>query len=693
VNVVEEDPESFAFNYLNEQPRDVNVVQTEKEDKPKKRRGGKNKLSKFSYVQLSLLCLMATFLITDATPAVISNQPMVCGSHQTDLPHLFDISRTFTCTNNDTADPKLVPQNSTIMVYKPNLILWESPAYQCKKFTTIIETQISFFTDIKEKTVSSSDRVVTQGECLDMIRYKECRDGKLKGGNGVYLTDNKIDAKYVHCCKKHSFSADQCSIIEASVYAKHGSGEMESTAGDVSHCNYKDLHCQLSDGSILIWEANENVYCKEEEWYEVEGTFYDLHFVSKDRGMAFTFTQHGMGSAKDCDGNVTSVTDQGLMVRFLTPLINTTIRDNIVDKYSLQGEFSAVINSVAQAIVHEQTQLAQKLFWSSYYYSCHNAAQMISIITMLLEQHPTMAARYMLQMTNIVANSGPGYLEVFPCTEIAPDMYELLPMPEGNCTNYIPIKLNMGGSETQGFLNPVDNIIHADTYNVNCERVNGSLIRLNGTLMSYYTNGSLQQIPAPTELTIPNLHLGAAPLKIHETVFSRAHRLNWADFSYHISLNSILSTLSRQSQVLKAMGIVNTPHNTVEENKVKSQERLLGKTFFSFLFGGHVASVYELWTLASNIIVTCTVLTVTFHLLYRLCRAKLCPRRSTPLVAEVQYRGDIQQTGKNCLDGEPDNEVYAPSNPTERDRLTEQNNLYPNLDQVRWPSWYNPAQQ
>ena len=55
--------------------------------------------------------------------------------------------------------------------------------------------------------------------------------------------------------------------------------------------------------------------------------------------------------------------------------------------------------------------------------------------------------------------------------------------------------------------------------------------------------------------------------------------------------------------MLKAMGVSTDPHRSLESNVIESKEEVLGNALFAFLFGGHVASGFELWTLAMN----CTV--------------------------------------------------------------------------------------
>jgi len=397
------------------------------------------------------------------------------------------------------------------------------------------------------------------------------------------------------------------------------------------------------------------------------------------------------------------------MLRFMTPLHKVTIRNNVTATYQIVGSYASTINEVAQALALEQITISQKLFWTSYYYSCHNTAQTINLITLLLERHPTTAARHMLQLSNVVAKTGPGYLEVYPCTELERSSYQLLRIKHNYCTNYLPIQTSIAGLESIGDLDPIDNIIHPDSYDVDCT-YREVLVKLDGIIYIYSWNGSLRLAPNTTTLSLPKIKLGATPLKLHEDIFSCAHRLNWADFSHHHSLNAILSTLNRQAQVLKVVGVVSSPHYTLKKNKIETQEGILGNSYFSFLFGGHVASVYELWTMLANLIVTvASIVSISKKLCYHLCIKYICKRRGKIVVDAV----DIIEQGRThqppAEETTPATELHSLINPTysqaESTTPISTNTtilpakLYPSLediaetDDIAWPSWTKQARQ
>ena len=128
---------------------------------------------------------------------------------------------------------------------------------------------------------------------------------------------------------KHLYRAGKCSMIEASVYKRHGITQIESTAGDVSHCSYSQGSYKLRDGSVIIWSPSSAEVCEYTPWFKVKGTLYGSHFVSGERDMVLTFNEYGYDSHNDCKNRNISRSDQGLMVRFETPPIKVTISEEI----------------------------------------------------------------------------------------------------------------------------------------------------------------------------------------------------------------------------------------------------------------------------------------------------------------------------------------------------------------------------
>ena len=215
-----------------------------------------------------------------------------------------------------------------------------------------------------------TDCPVTAKECAEMVEYKRCSYGNLEGGDGVYIAKNSVNAVYKYCCAKHLCRAGKCSMIEASVYKRHGITQIESTAGDVSHCSYSQGSYKLRDGSVIIWSPSSAEVCEYTPWFKVKGTLYGSHFVSGERDMVLTFNEYGYDSHNDCKNRNISRSDQGLMVRFETPPIKVTISEEMETKYKIQSNHEnlpariAVMQAALQALATSQTQLARQLLWN-----------------------------------------------------------------------------------------------------------------------------------------------------------------------------------------------------------------------------------------------------------------------------------------------------------------------------------------
>ena len=717
------DPNQYAEMYLTqtEQPEEAEINSVDS-SKPS---GRGKKFSSKDYFSLTLMMILTLISSASCASIVLPDNPMVCGSTPS-ASHIYNISHNYGCTSNQTNSNRTVPQAMTLQIYKQNIVEWQTKAYQCSKYKQIITTSISFLSDVKTKTASTERQTVSREECERMITHRSCSAGELVGGHGVLVTQNTVNASYKYCCKKHSFEANQCSVIETAVLKRHGEHDFESPAGDVSHCSYDSGSCLLSDQSILLWEQSKASYCKFEPWYIVEGKLYQDHFVSKNRDFALTFKQHGFLSTKDCNSNITSLSDQGLMVRFLTPLKITLLKTAVEANYTATGRSSGVINAMVQSVVINERDIIIEQFWNTYYYTCHGLSQTLKIVTLLMEKHPTMSARYMLQNPYITASIGPGVLEVFPCTQLNHNLYEILPMSAGNCTNYIPIKIMMGGSSHIGYLDPVENVVYKDTHTVDCAHMQNTIVRLNGSAFQYSFDGTLTPLTNISRLKLPDIRLGAHPIVMHESIYSNAHLINWQDFSNHHSLNTLLATLDRQRQVLEAMGVHSSRFETLDHNVIESKESILGNSLFAFLFGGHVASGYELWTFGCNIVVT----VVGSIIILMKLRQRCCPnfkinipqfRTGNPVIANVEVDTDDEgsvncecannddpttvplqsrstqfQIERECQTS-PQRSLLTPTAPTESsvDVACPVPRLYPNLPveqpepvNIVWPSFY-----
>ena len=114
-----------------------------------------------------------------------------------------------------------------------------------------------------------------------------------------------------------------------------------------------------------------------------------------------------------------------------------------------------------------------------------------------------------MQTANLIAKPGPGYLEIYPCSPLAKNMYKFEPMNEDNCTEFIPMTIYVGGRNHTGYLDITTNVVRVVSAEISCQMRKETLLIVDGQLYSYHHNGNLTLTKQIYNLTIPNVILGA----------------------------------------------------------------------------------------------------------------------------------------------------------------------------------------
>ena len=252
------------------------------------------------------------------------------------------------------------------------------------------------------------------------------------------------------------------------------------------------------------------------------------------------------------------------------------------------------------------------------------------------------------------------------------------------------------GTEAGAWQPDKDNVVYSDTYQVEYQSRQRVLVRLNGSTQVYSPDGSLTRASYAANLSIPDVDLGAQPLKIEEIIFSRAHRSSWEKSGSYRNLNQLLGTLDRQRRVLKAMGIVLDREQTLADNVIESKEELLGNAYFAMLFGGHVASGFELGILCCNIVLTLVVTSmILWNLVTRCCLPRYKRYKEARMIAAVNVETGNDELEAVCsegsneeADGENTDQVNQDdlSMPTSTSAPPPYNPIYPQL-----PTEENPV--
>jgi len=165
-------------------------------------------------------CVVSLMLPATAATGRMPKHPLICGSTEKDSPAIWRTPEKPDCSTLDTEDDQLAITVEGVL-YKRNLVAWESTAIQCARYRQVYTTQTSFFTEVNTLQPPVSPIAVTREECETMRKNKDCRAGRLEEGDGVYYTQNPSNYAYTFCCRPYEFIVEQCTLLETKVFNKH----------------------------------------------------------------------------------------------------------------------------------------------------------------------------------------------------------------------------------------------------------------------------------------------------------------------------------------------------------------------------------------------------------------------------------------------------------------------------------------
>ena len=541
--------------------------------------------------------------------------------------HLWTWPKRHQCKSVEMGD--INPQNMTLKLYKRNMIEWKSNAFQCQKIKSKVSTIVSFFTDSKSINKSTEMLPVGQRECMQMARTFVCNEGNLIGDQGVYTTRNTVNYEFDWCCSYDHFEATNCAVIETHVYKRFGS-QLESPVGDVSKCKYDDEVCTLEDGTVLIWSANKNASCEYLYATTLEGKYAEGYFITNTNDLALTFKNTPVVKVKTCDNKEAIVSDQGLIVSFESTIERQTVEAAVDAELGLtpqsqalfsndqiSGTVANLVNGMVQSAYVKLSQLVADSFRKSINYACHALAEYLEMIKGLIQVHPTATLRYIFENPNIFARTGNGVIEVFSCTQLQPDSYNLLPMND-TCTQWIPIKFVYANTTHFAYLDYITNTIIPTSPEKSCRTMSKLPVSLGGTVYMYVAKtGKLETPDHINVLQLTKINLNKSMLEVPEVIYRSATLIDWTEMMQEHSLNDVLAAAAKQRRVLNAMGITweGEPGSAATENI----ERIFEQGFFGFLFGAHLGSPFEVYVFLVCLWVTIVTLV---KLLQCICQLK-----------------------------------------------------------------------
>ncbi len=383
-----------------------------------------------------------------------------------------------------------VPTPMILALYKRNEIQYKTLGYHCQKIRQTVKTFVYFFNDERLKEESTETLPVTKAECDRMRRWQLCDEGKLVTKGGLLQTENAVDWEYsragAYCCSWKSFSATNCFAYTVYVYKKHRSTEMQSTAGNVAHCQYADAACILKDSSAVVWDINPQEHCEYLKWKSISGESLGQNWISDDRNLALTWesTISDM-TLTDCEGKRLQLSQQGMPFRIVKtgpqPPTSLQSRKNLLNpsnrvKRRAQGKILAQDHGLVttellalslQALSDDIARGVRYAYSHAMVGTCQNMRQLYNLLRTFIYANPVMAARTLLNRNDIWARSAGNALEVWPCEELPVGTYSFLPMNK-TCTLELPLKFRVGGTTRFGNMDPLSNIVHQYATEVDC---------------------------------------------------------------------------------------------------------------------------------------------------------------------------------------------------------------------------------
>ena len=198
------------------------------------------------------------------------------------------------------------PMPDTRMLYKHNIMQYESGGWHCQILTHEVQTISWFFGDetrFKERKIVQS---VSARECERMKKYRTCVYGELSQKGDAFSTDNKNNWEYPgplwNCCRWFTYIATNCIMLPSKVYKTQQSDEMQATTADVSACLYHEGQCSLKNGDFLLWTVNKTEQCAVIPWRKIKGQRMGPNWISEDQELALSWNK--ARRFKSCDGTV-----------------------------------------------------------------------------------------------------------------------------------------------------------------------------------------------------------------------------------------------------------------------------------------------------------------------------------------------------------------------------------------------------
>ena len=351
--------------------------------------------SKLTYSCMLAVALLACVSATDLPPAHVCSpkSPM----------SYWKIPSEINCT-------KILPNWSAtaqplkLKVFRPNTVRYKSTVNVCRIITETVIYSVNFFGARSQKTISQ-EQTVSTGVCRHMVSHKACVHGDLTAVGTVLKTLNKIEIEWpsapFHCCTDYSTTVSNCIVFQATVYAYHGSPNIESSIGPLEGCQYKDGACTTKSGSAIIWEPEKQESCRYVLVSPMKGVLVDKVWLSNSKEFALSFSLNDLHFS-DC-GHSLIPTDQGYAIELYSDI---TRQKRQSDDTILQQVGLATTNQLAAQLLAVEDNMQNSLS-TSFHHSilslCKSVNSLSASLVAAISANPTIAMRNVLQRSDIEA--------------------------------------------------------------------------------------------------------------------------------------------------------------------------------------------------------------------------------------------------------------------------------------------------
>ncbi|MEM7281330.1 MAG: hypothetical protein AAF438_06855 [Pseudomonadota bacterium] len=294
-----------------------------------KKQSSKGELYGSSAGAIGSLCLkifkfLIIFSIIMNVPTTRANpsrtEPMVCQTMEGRS--MWHLPNAPNCDYIQRVNTKEPPVHLSLFLYKRNLIQYKTPAWACKIVYQRVEVLTYFFNDENLKREMTQEMTVSQEECIHMVKFHTCKHGNMIRKGGMFQTENRLRWEYpgggINCCHWKRFETYNCFAFPSSVYKRHHSSTMESTAGDVAHCDYNSGSCSLRDGRALYWKVDQREQCEFLPWRQFEGQAYGIDWLDESGRIGLTLIVHPRHYYRGCDSKEIYLSAQGVAYRVLS---------------------------------------------------------------------------------------------------------------------------------------------------------------------------------------------------------------------------------------------------------------------------------------------------------------------------------------------------------------------------------------